>query len=171
LEVFLGKPSKGLEGIVEGYKSLYGYYPQGVLVDKIYLTRENRKMLKKRGIAHYGPQLGRQTDRTKAEKIKRKKKQNKRSEIEGKFGLAKMKFGLNRIMMKRSDTSKAHIQLIAISMNICKLWQIFWFFLGLLREFMAYQKLKWRIFHSSLLYFFQSENYSSKMDELNPKLA
>ena len=163
--------SKGLEGIVEGYKSLYSYYPEGVLVDKIYLTRENRKMLKERDIAHYGPQLGRQTERTKAEKIKRKKKQNKRSEIEGKFGLAKMKFGLNRIMMKRSDTSKAHIQLIAISMNICKLWQIFWSFFGLLREIMAYQKLKWRIFHSGLLYFFQSAIYSSNMDELNPKLA
>ena len=163
--------STGLEVIVEGYKSLYGYYPQGVLVDKIYLTRENRKILKERGIAHYGPQLGKQTDRTKAEKIKRKKKQNKRSEIEGKFGLAKMKFGLNRIMMKRSDTIKAHIQLIAISMNICKLWQIFWSFLGLLREIMAYQKLKWRIFHFGLFYFFQSAIYTSNMDELNPKLA
>ena len=91
------------------------------LLDKIYLNRENRKYLDSKGINHYGPQLGRPAQMTKEQKRKRKKKQNKRSEIEGKFGLAKFKFGLNRIRMRRSDTSKAQINLIAISMNI---WQM-----------------------------------------------
>lgn len=113
--------STDLKNQIEAFKELYGYFPANVLVDKIYLTRENRKYLDSNGINHYGPQLGRPAQMTKEQKIKRKKKQNKRSEIEGKFGLAKFKFGMNKIKMRRSDTSKAQINLIAISMNI---WQM-----------------------------------------------
>nr|WP_262912736.1 IS5 family transposase [Membranihabitans marinus] len=115
--------AKDLEAIVEDYKRLYGYYPQSVLVDKIYLNRENRKMLKERGIEHYGAQLGRPKGYNKEEKRWCKKRQNKRSEIEGKFGLGKLKYGMNKIRMKYAETSKAHMHLIAISMNIWQLWQ------------------------------------------------
>ena len=113
--------STDLKNQIEAFKGLFGHYPANVLVDKIYLTRENRKYLDSKGIKHYGPQLGRPPKMTREQKITRKKKQNKRSEVEGKFGLGKFKFGLNKIQMKRPETSKGHIHLIAISMNI---WQI-----------------------------------------------
>jgi IS5 family transposase len=113
--------STDLKNQVEAFKGLFGHYPANVLVDKIYLTRENRKYLDSKGIKHYGPQLGQPPKMTREQKMARKKKQNKRSEVEGKFGLGKFKFGLNKIQMKRPETSKGHIHLIAISMNI---WQI-----------------------------------------------
>lgn len=113
--------STGLKDQVEAYYSLYGYYPASVLVDKIYLTRENRKYLDSKNIKHYGAPLGRPPKMSKQEKLTRKKKQNKRSEVEAIFGLGKIKFGLNKIMMKSIETSKGQIHLIALSINI---WQM-----------------------------------------------
>src|SRR5699024_5515047 len=78
-------------------------------------------LLKELEINHYGPRLGRPAKLSKEEKLRRKKKQNKRSEIEGKFGLGKIKYGLDKIKMRLPETSKAHINLIAISMNMMQL--------------------------------------------------
>lgn len=110
-----------LEEILEGYKRKYGHYPEGVLVDKIYLNKKNRELLKELEINHYGPRLGRPAALSKEEKLRRKKKQNKRSEIEGKFGLGKIKYGLDKIKMRLPETSKAQMNLIAISMNMMQL--------------------------------------------------
>lgn len=110
--------STDMIGQINAYKWLYGYYPASVLVDKIYLTRENRKFLKYHDIEHYGTRLGRPREESKEEKRKRQKKQNKRSRIEGHFGLGKRKYGLDKIKMRRIDTSKCHIGLILLSMNV-----------------------------------------------------
>lgn len=110
-----------LEDQVEGYKALYGYYPELLLADRIYLTRENRKYLKDRGIRHSGKPLGRPAELPRHEKQKRKKEQNKRSEIEGKFGQAKSKYGLDDILTRRQDTSYACIGLILLALNLIKL--------------------------------------------------
>ena len=110
-----------LQQQVDAYKALYGYYPEVVLVDKIYLNRENRKFLKEKGIRHSGKPLGRAPQWSYAQKQKRRKEQNKRSEIEGKFGQAKSKYGLDHIKTRRKDTSYAHIGLILMALNIIKL--------------------------------------------------
>ena len=137
--------SKYLIQTINSYKKLYGYFPAVVLVDKIYLNRDNRNWLKANGIKHYGTALGRPLKMSKEEKRYRRKKQNKRVEIEGKFGLAKRKFGLNKIKMKRTDTSKMHIGLIALSMNICKLLaDIFSFFAEKLQNFINTSKKDWK---------------------------
>ncbi|MCP4934339.1 MAG: IS5 family transposase, partial [bacterium] len=47
----------GLQLQIEGYKALYGYYPELVLADRIYLTRANRKYLNDNHIRHVGPPL------------------------------------------------------------------------------------------------------------------
>ena len=52
------------------------------------------------------------------EKQKRKKEQNKRSEIEGKFGQGKSKYGLDDIQTRREDTSYACIGLILRSTEL-----------------------------------------------------
>jgi len=41
--------SKHLEASFEKYRSLFGFYPREVLADRIYCTRDNRKMLKGKG--------------------------------------------------------------------------------------------------------------------------
>lgn len=110
-----------LQEQVEGYKALYGYYPELVLVDQIYLNRENRKYLKDRGIRHVGRPLGRPPEMSRQEKQKRKKEQNKRSEIEGKFGQGKSKYGLDDIQTRLEDTSYACIGLILLALNVIKL--------------------------------------------------
>src|SRR5699024_1559932 len=50
---------KGLRESVEKYKDRYGYYPEAVLADTTYRTRENRAYCKERGIRQSGPKLGR----------------------------------------------------------------------------------------------------------------
>lgn len=109
---------------VETYRELYGYYPELVLVDRIYLTRANRTWLKERGIRNSGKTLGRPALMNRYEKRKRKKKQDKRSELEDKFGQAKSKYGLDDIQMRRSDTSYACIGLIMLALNVLKLGQV-----------------------------------------------
>jgi len=110
-----------LEEQIESFKRLFGYYPELVLVDRIYLTRQNRKYLKSKGIRHSGKPLGKQPAMNRAEKLKRKKEQNKRSEIEGKFGQAKSKYGLDDVQTRRMDTSFACIGLIFLALNMIKL--------------------------------------------------
>lgn len=116
--------SKFLIAQIEAYKALYGYYPQGVLVDQIYLNRENRKYLEDNGIEHYGVPLGRPPTMSASEKAKRKKKQSKRSEIEGSFGLMKVKYGLDNIKMKRIDTTIVTIGAIILAFNLIRLEKV-----------------------------------------------
>lgn len=78
-------------------RGLFGYYPGTVLADKIYQTRENRKWLKDRGINIGGVPMGRKADKTKYEKEQDRKRNNQRSEIEGKFGETKNQYGLDRL--------------------------------------------------------------------------
>ena len=75
---------------------------------------------------------------TTKQKRERQQKQNKRSEIEGKFGQAKMVFGMNRIATRAYQSSLAKIGLIAMAMNIWRLLKevSFWsFFKNLWMEY------------------------------------
>lgn len=120
----------GLQEQVEAYKRLYGYYPELVLVDKAYLIRENRNYLKDRDIRHSGRPLGRKPELSRYEKEKRRKERNERSHIEGKFGQAKSKYGLDDIKTRRQDTTYACIGLILLALNVLKLGkQAFYSFL------------------------------------------
>jgi transposase, IS5 family len=111
--------SGDLKSQVEAYKNFTGYYPESIHVDKIYRTRENRAWCKERGIIMSGPPLGRRP----ANVSKEKKKQDLESEkirncIEGKFGQAKRRFSLNRVMAKLSYTSETTIAITFLVMNL-----------------------------------------------------
>ncbi len=43
------------EAVIEKYKKRYGFYPERVLADKIYRSRDNRKFCKEHGIRISGP--------------------------------------------------------------------------------------------------------------------
>jgi hypothetical protein len=112
-----------LQKQVEDYRECYGYYPEVVLADKIYLTRENRKWLKELGIRVSGKPLGRPPKREESyyKRSKRRKEQRERNHIEGKFGQGKNAYGLKEIRARRQDTSESWIAGIFFIMNLIKL--------------------------------------------------
>ncbi len=121
-----------LKSQVEACRTRYGHYPEVVLGDPIYGTRENRDYLKQRKIRFAGKPLGRPKKVTEAnrEELKRLKAQRReeylqRIPIEGKFGQGKGGYDLNYIRAKRADTSEAWINSIFLVMNLLILLRIF----------------------------------------------
>lgn len=104
---------------IESYHNRFGFYPESVHADKIYRNRDNRKFCKKRGIRLSGPALGRppkQIDSQRA--IQARQDELERIPIEGKFGQAKRRFSLSKIMCKLAQTSEAAIAVTFIVLNI-----------------------------------------------------
>jgi IS5 family transposase len=136
---------------IERYRELYGCYPELLLADRIFLTRENRHLLKEKHIRTVGKPLGRppKEELNAYQKRKLKKERNQRNHVEAKFGQAKNGYRLNQIRAKRSDTSKSWISAILFIMNLEKLFKtaekqmafIFYFVLCDIR------KMYNRIFH------------------------
>jgi hypothetical protein len=121
-----------LESQVEAYRARYGVYPEVVLGDPIYGTRDNRHYLKGKGIRFAGKPLGRPKQVTeenqealKREQAKRREEYRQRIPIEGKFGQGKNGYRLNYIRAKRADTSVAWINSIFLVMNLLILLRIF----------------------------------------------
>jgi len=108
----------GLIEQLEGYKVRFGYYPEYALVDKIYLTRNNRNYMKINEIKHTGSILGRPRAIDKQTKSKNRKKNNERNHIEGKIGQGKQRFGWDKLRTKTAGSSLCAINLIALAMNM-----------------------------------------------------
>ncbi len=86
---------------IQAYKKRFGYYPASVHADKIYRNRKNIRFCKEHGIRLSGTPLGRPTkDKSKMTASKKITRQDEieRIPIEGKFGQAKRRFSLSRIM-------------------------------------------------------------------------
>lgn len=109
---------KCLLSSVEKYKQRWGYYPEIVLADKIYCNRENRKALKELKIVLKAKPLGRPKAGEQSSVSP-----GERNPIEGKFGQAKVKYGLNRIMARLDLTSKSWVACIVLVLNLVKLAQ------------------------------------------------
>ena len=123
---------------VEAYHQRYGVYPEVVLGDTAYGTRDNRRYLKRRGIRFAGKPLGRPKKETEANreelarlKAQRREDYRQRIPVEGKFGQGKNGYRLNYIRAKRADTSAAWINSIFLVMNLLVLLRIFF---GLLKS-------------------------------------
>jgi transposase, IS5 family len=113
---------------IEKYKERYGYYPESVHADKIYQNRENRKYCKDRNIRMTGKPLGRppkETEKNK-EELKAASKQRYQDDVdriavEGRFGVAKRKYGMGLIKAKLKSTSETEIFLSVLVMNLDKM--------------------------------------------------
>lgn len=130
-----------LQGQVKAYAKRHGHYPEAVVADQKYGTRENRRWLKELGIRFSGKALGRPKKDPGPEDMalkKLKKKENgMRSQIEGKFGQGKNGYGLRKIRARRADTSASWIAAIFFVMNLVR-------FLPLtLREFLSHVGARW----------------------------
>lgn len=104
-------------GYVEQYKKRFGYYPKEVLADKIYCTRDNRRLLKGLRIKLIAKPLGRPS----ISAVKEYVRPGERNPIEGKFGQAKTAYGLDRIKARLKDTSETWIASIIMVLNLVKL--------------------------------------------------
>jgi IS5 family transposase len=104
-----------LQYSTEKYKQRFGYYPKEVLADKIYCNRANRQWLKEKGIKLSAKPLGRPS--AVADHIR----PGDRNPIEGKFGQAKLAYGLNCIKAKLKETSESWIACIALVLNLVNL--------------------------------------------------
>ncbi len=105
---------------VENYKRRFGYYPEEVLANKIYRTRENIMALTQLGIKITGPKLGRPKKDEKIDKKTERMAEGERNAVEGKFGQGKRALSLGLIMNKRKDTSETTICFIILVMNLNK---------------------------------------------------
>ena len=101
---------------VEKYNKRFGYYPQEVLVDKIYCNRPNRAALKLLGIKLRAKPLG----RPKAVDVEHVRP-GERNPIEGKFGQAKTSYGMNRIRARLQQTSESWVATIILVLNLINL--------------------------------------------------
>lgn len=106
---------------VERYKTRNGFYPAVVLADKIYRNRENRDYCKEKHIRLSGPALGRKSEEIKKEEEKQAYQDScERNQVEGKFGEAKRKYTLGKVMTKLAGTSETTIALSFIVLNLEK---------------------------------------------------
>ena len=114
---------------VEAYKKLNGCYPEVVITDKIYGTRENRQWLKDLGVRYSGKPLGRPSSQSQTQYRKRKQKieQGIRNQVEGKFGQGKNGYNLNKVRARTSKTSESWIAAIFFVMNLIKFSKEFLF--------------------------------------------
>lgn len=121
-----------LQAQVEAYKKRYGYYPEAVIADTLYGSRDNRSYLERNHIRFSGKPLGRppkitpaNKDEMKRLKAQRRQEYRERIPIEGKFGQGKYGYRLNNIRARRADTSLAWINSIFLVMNLLVLVQVF----------------------------------------------
>lgn len=115
--------SKTLIDSCERYFERNGCYPERILADKIYRNRENLQYCDLRGIKLHGPKLGR-PPKDKAlyneQKWMEKQEAGERNAVEGKFGEAKQRYGLGRVMTRLSVSSESVIHLIFLVTNLKK---------------------------------------------------
>jgi len=103
---------------VEKYKARFGFYPAEILADKIYCSRNNRKLLKELNIKLIAKPLGRPSSDP---ALSIHVSPGERNPIEGKFGQGKTGYGLDRIKARLKNTSESWIALIILVLNLVKL--------------------------------------------------
>lgn len=141
-----------LQSQVEAYRHRYGYYPEVVIADRLYGSRDNRSYLDGHNIRFSGKPLGRppkatteNQDELKRLKAQRRQEYRERIPIEGKFGQGKYGYRLNNIRARRADTSIAWINAIFLVMNLLVLMQVF------LRLMKFTLKMKFPLINSPIL--------------------
>ncbi len=125
--------SGDLKTQVEAFKKFTGYYPESIHVDQIYRTEENSILCKELGIRMSGVRL-RKSPKNLSKSLKKQAQSDERIRnlIEGKFGEAKRRFSLARVMAKLNNTSETSIAITFLVMNLSALLrQAFWLFFGL----------------------------------------
>ncbi len=126
--------SSCLMAAVERYKARTGHYPERVLADQIYRTRDNRAYCKEYGIRLSGPKLGRPSPDAKADRKQTYQDNTDRIEVERFFSRNKRCYGMGCIVTKLEETQLTSIALSVFVSNLFRLqrrislrlfWQLF----------------------------------------------
>lgn len=108
---------------VERFKERTGHYPERLLADQIYRTRDNRNFCKAHGIRLSGSKLGRPSLAKQSAKEKKQEYQDNtdRIEVERSFSLSKRCYGMDLIRTKIYDTTLTSIALSVLVTNLFKI--------------------------------------------------
>lgn len=126
---------------VNRFRERTGHYPERLLADQIYRTRENRSFCKSHGIRLSGPKLGRPSlAKQSAEERKQEYQDNTdRIEVERSFSLSKRCYGMGLIRTKLYDTTLTSIALSVFVTNLFKIQSRILFALIYLLELIGLQ--------------------------------
>ena len=124
---------------VERFRERTGYYPERLLADQIYRTRNNRKFCKLHGIRLSGPKLGRPSLTKQSAKERKQEYQDNadRIEVERSFSLSKRCYGMGLIRTKLYDTTLTSIALSVFVTNLFKIQSRILFALKFIMELMG----------------------------------
>lgn len=113
--------SSDLKIHLEHYQSRFGCLPAEVQADKIYLNKENRKLLQELGIKCFCRPLGRPPKEVDPEEAsERLRAVGERNEVEATFGTSKRIYRANNIRAKLPNNAKVWIGACFFAKNIMK---------------------------------------------------
>ena len=115
--------STTLQNSVENYCKAYGYYPERLLADKIFRTRENLKYCKEHGIHLNGPKLGKPVSDAALRKQELQLEwieSGERGDIERRFGINKRCYSLGCVTARLQHTSEVMIYMSVLALNLQK---------------------------------------------------
>jgi len=103
----------------EKYHARLGCWPEAIQADTIYRTRDNRKFCKEHHIRLSGPRLGRpKKDEIQADKEQAYRDSCERNIVESRNGIAKRRYGLDRILAYLEETSQTEAAMAVFAMNV-----------------------------------------------------
>jgi len=105
------------------YRDRYGRWPERILADKIYRSRQTLAFCKEHGIRLSGPALGKPPKcQNWSRQLRNQEYQDTcdRNIVEGVFGTGKTAFGLDRISVRLEETTRCVIGVALLLMNLMK---------------------------------------------------
>lgn len=114
---------------IELYRQRFGFLPTRLYADKIYMCKENRRLMKELEIQAMGKPLGRPPKESKTQEYQSKMAEavGERNEIEATFGTGKRIYRANNIRAKLPETANSWAAMCYFVKNVMK------FLKGLLR--------------------------------------
>ena len=115
--------SEDLWRAVARYRERYGCYPERILADKIYRSRQTLAFCREHGIRLSGPALGKPLKKpVLSRQAKEQEYQDScdRNVVEGVFGTAKTAYGLDRVMARLQETAVCVIGVALLLSNLSR---------------------------------------------------
>jgi len=108
-----------LENAIIDYYTCFGILPTRILCDNAFINRDNRELCKDLKIGLSCKPLGRPPKEPAA--VKTPKCTESRSEVEGRFGTLKTRYGWDRVMARLDNTGMSVISVAVLAMNLAKI--------------------------------------------------
>lgn len=109
------------------YHRRFGFFPKSIIADQIYRNRENIRFCKTHGIRLSGRPLGRPSQDPEVLRQQKHDEKNDagiRNAVEGVFGTAKRKLGLNLLMTRLPETGETVVAMHLVAMNLDRMLRI-----------------------------------------------